>query len=266
MQMNIDEELCPDNYVGYISVNENCDNLNVSCSKRLKFKNRNSISESDIKQYKSGGNKIIVLVLESPHKDEYEKLSGNGIIAPALGTTGERIQKCLKCILAEPGILEKNTIYHIILMNAIQYGCSCGIDTKKYRDKNFCNKWFKPFNDEKLTGKEDFILRLKAYEPNFVINTCTQGKHYSDDGLKRECIPGKKYLINEIKIQNIDTVYRDVSNLDYPFKWNLQSYVQEAIFNFVDENSDIKCYYSIHPCRWSENTELKEIKFSGEDS
>ena len=66
----------------------------------------------------------IVVVLESPHKDEFNNQNfpnGN----PALGKTGEMLQKYFENILRKNiSYLPDN--YRVILMNSIQFQCSLG--------------------------------------------------------------------------------------------------------------------------------------------
>lgn len=77
-------------------------------------------------------------------------------IGPACGSTGRNIKKYLPSVLFNylPAINEtsrlitydlnkqiQNGDYCIALINAIQYQCSLGEDTLKYRDKIFSEMW-----------------------------------------------------------------------------------------------------------------------------
>ncbi|WP_026395904.1 hypothetical protein [Acetobacterium malicum] len=82
--------------------------------------------------------KTIVVILESPHKDEF---LDNGESFPANGTTGNKLQEhFLGLIQTAINNLEDGE-YKVILMNAIQYQCSLGVETNYYRDENFKNIW-----------------------------------------------------------------------------------------------------------------------------
>lgn len=119
-------------------------------------------------------NESIVLIVESPHKDEYK----NGKpIAPAQGTTGYNIRKqiCEKLNRSESinGFKEGN--YNLMICNPVQFQCSLfdfyklslsgSSPVKGIRDKVF--KEIYKF-EEKC-----FIYRLNSYSPKLVINAST---------------------------------------------------------------------------------------------
>ncbi|MGN1225115.1 MAG: hypothetical protein ACI4TG_08455 [Ruminococcus sp.] len=121
--------------------------------------------------------KKIALILESPHKDEYDT---NYIpIRPANGKTGYNIQEKIvsKFINAfNKKELDSDYNYAVYLINPVQYQASCyhelmsmGIKyDKKIKDKVFR----KLFNHL----KDDFVSRLTSYHPDYVINACTGSK------------------------------------------------------------------------------------------
>ncbi len=126
---------------------------------------------------------IIAIVVESPHKDEFNRESKKAI-GTARGSTGRNIENYLPSVLFNylPAIDETSSLieydsnkqiqngeYYIALINAIQYQCSLGEDTSKYRDKIFSEMW----GLEKV--KKDFIKRLKKSNPSVIINCCTRG-------------------------------------------------------------------------------------------
>lgn len=122
---------------------------------------------------------IIIVVLESPHKDEYSEVNGIKVAnGPAYGKTGDNFNKYFPLILRN-AIIDKKIVlksghYEIIFMNGIQYQCSLGNATSKYRDELFLKCW------ENDKCKEDFKERLKRYislgKNCVVINCCTKGK------------------------------------------------------------------------------------------
>lgn len=117
--------------------------------------------------------KSIVIVLESPHKEEYAENDSLDIPTPAIGKTGTNLQNNTANLITEVSNHNKNIkngSYRIILMNSIQYQCSLGYSTENNRDIVFKNLWDLP------NIKEDFKRRLKSYKPKFIFNLCTKGK------------------------------------------------------------------------------------------
>lgn len=188
---------CPDQIVGKIKVKKD------GCIKDwevewlggcLDEKSRCEISK-DVKV-----KPIIAIVLESPHKDEFD-MNNKVAIGPACGRTGINLKNYLPAVLFNylPAIdgtgpikydskkQIQNGDYCIALINAIQYQCSLGENTSKYRDKIFSEMW----GLEKV--KKDFIKRLKKSNPSVIINCCTRGNFKDSD---RE-LPLRK------KVQNV---------------------------------------------------------------
>lgn len=150
--------------------------------------------------------KTIVLLLESPHKDEYD--SCNNAIAPAQGKTGENIDKNIITLLREleslnPGLFNEGR-YRFIICNPIQYQTSLYMYHKHeleddYRTlRNRC--WKKIWRDENI--QEDFKSRLDLYKPILIINACTSALQ----------IKVTQYL-KENNYNNIYTTY-------HPSYWN----------------------------------------------
>lgn len=126
-------------------------------------------------------NKTIVIVLESPHEDEYECNVGQPI-APAQGSTGCNIQRWLDEVLRSCSALhhELREGTRVLLSNPVQFQASLAsiIDCsrkdkdgdmvwKKVRDAVWKALWcVQPIRDE-------FRNRLEIYRPDFVINACT---------------------------------------------------------------------------------------------
>lgn len=143
---------CPDQYVGCLG----------DLSKHVGF-TEGSRRETDFREQ---GRRCIILVLESPHKDEFQD---GQAIGPAVGSTGRNIAEHLwdmpefKPLAAETGV---------ILMNAIQYQCSLGEPTWKCRDDVFRKLW----SDRGYSV--DFKTRLRKIirAGDVVANCCTKGK------------------------------------------------------------------------------------------
>lgn len=116
----------------------------------------------------------IVIVLESPHKSEYDIDDKVGY--PALGDTGININKGILEIINKKlsKVMKCDMCYDIILMNAIQYQASLGVDTNVFRDRVWINLWLKN------NMRDEFIKRIKRYRPDIIINLCTKGNHNKD--------------------------------------------------------------------------------------
>ena len=131
--------------------------------------------------------KIMCIVLESPHKDEFDerkKKNGISIPSPAVGATGTLFFKHFE------GLIKKSKIYpqladgyYIIFMNAVRMQASKGKalgkkhpDNVKCRDDNWLNFW------NCRSGEQDFIERLIKYNPDVIINLCTKGHEDREKG------------------------------------------------------------------------------------
>lgn len=121
----------------------------------------------------------LVVVLESPHKEEYEP---NGEPrGPARGRTGEHLKEHLADVVKEH-VGEINDC-EVLLMNAIQYQCSLGNlgtsgqNKRSYRKR--CDTVFREvWNCEDEKGRKNFEKRLQDLgldEKDVILNTCTKG-------------------------------------------------------------------------------------------
>lgn len=125
----------------------------------------------------------LIVILESPHKDEYRNNCIDRPIAPAQNNRNDReiigagigiqnylldvINLCpnLRCSLS---VRETR----VILCNPIQFQTSlvaviCSPEWRKIRDKVWRTLWNVP------QIKEEFRMRLTSYNPNYIINACT---------------------------------------------------------------------------------------------
>ncbi len=127
----------------------------------------------------------ILVILESPHKDEYCKKCFNPI-APANGPTGRNFCKRFISVIITLSIPHRCNLqltekkYSICFINPVQFQTSLhfirggGLDKsieKELRDK----VWDKLF----FHSQNDFIPRLQRYNPVVILNACTGSK----DGL-----------------------------------------------------------------------------------
>lgn len=134
--------------------------------------NRTELNER-IDAEKRSDSPCVVLILESPHVDEFPEDGGR--IGPALGKTGSLIGRYLGEILLATHLRDHAMeCKGILLVNAVQYQCSLGESRKqgggKTRDRVFSETWAHG-------GRDDFSARLKSilHEGDLVINSCTTG-------------------------------------------------------------------------------------------
>lgn len=175
----------------------------------------------------------IVIVLESPHKDEYIfNENQKQYIGPALGTTGQNLLNWLPSVLINyvPTEIDKKTatakciekhniklgVYAVKLVNAVQYQCSLGQETELFRDNVFSKMWEKP-NIRKSFGK-----RLEECKPSIIINCCTKGDYKREEESLRFRVQKE---INKFAKDNICLLLRATHPSSAHFKNGL-SYVE----------------------------------------
>lgn len=211
-------------------------------------------------------NDRIVIILESPHKDEYSK----GIAAPAMGKTGQNIEKYLLKILNKKikKPKENGKKYDVILMNAIQYQTSFGIDTEYFRDRVWLTLW------NKEGGREEFIEKLKGYKPDIIFNFCTNGSHQKDliyilcnrSNSKMTLKYIQSLNLGIKKGQNNCDLYKEnkvvckVSKKGSTNVYLLNEFVQSAIEDVKLSNNKIKTFKGPHPSSWISKSSKKYKK------
>lgn len=129
----------------------------------------------------------LVLLLESPHKDEYDSC-GNPL-RPANGTTGTKIQKLFAKQVNNNNAkwkLEEGKIYCVWLVNAIQYQTSAF--NQLNNQSNYNKQWrsvrnyiFKTLwkNEQLFNLQADLTKRINTIKPKITINCVTGGKSAS---------------------------------------------------------------------------------------
>lgn len=117
----------------------------------------------------------IIVILESPHIDEFNPL-GQGTMPLKNDTYFVQMFETLfknSINLSNQNVsLNPQTKYSVYLVNAIQYQCSLGLPTNYYRDYIFLYFW--------ETLYSDFETRLKKIVNNktlAILNLCTKGSH-----------------------------------------------------------------------------------------
>ena len=116
----------------------------------------------------------IVLLLESPHKFEYENGDPHCPIAPAQGTAGKNIEKFLGCSLYKSGMATQiGNNARVIIANPVQYQTSLWT----IHQKSLSVHWVKRLRDavwntlwRQREVQEDFCCRLRAYSPDIVLS------------------------------------------------------------------------------------------------
>ena len=131
-------------------------------------------SASKIKSSKA---KIVVL-LESPHLEEFKVVGYPYNTAPAWGNTGDRFDsqfiKVLNRHIKNIGskyLLKNRQAFDVYIVNAIQYQCSLGISpiNPSVRNGLFSYLW----NLQPDSFYQDLIDRLNFIRPDIIINACT---------------------------------------------------------------------------------------------
>ena len=161
------------------------------------------IFEQDLGQHLQQQPGSIVLLLESPHKDEY----GRNITvrkAPAAGRRGSggNIARCLDTVLMhiqiETGLIMPGC--HVVISNPVQFQTSLHAalldEHRKELDNTLRDNVWRTLWDEPCI-KQCFLTRLGRYHPKVIINACT-GKLDQPKDLKR--------LVNDFVHANLPLV------------------------------------------------------------
>lgn len=251
-------EKCPDQVIGTCKIDTD----------GFSFIN-NWISKDDRKNNEGNCNinnrqhsyKDILIILESPHKDEYKD---KGFIAPALGKTGINLKNKLESKINK--YIKYRSLpegeYNLVLVNAIQYPTSLGFTTSNFRDRIWLDLWI--VND--LRNK--LIDRIREYDPKIIINLCTNGEHKENPFVYDENPKDitKKFLYDIFKDDKNFKIEKDKIYYEEKCIYNdnsgnltnirLKMFVQNAIEEYT-KNSNITCLIGTHPSSWSENDESK---------
>lgn len=161
---------CPDIYAGDFEFSNGNVNIITNYIDPVTRKNNiNNLSPDRHPNYKT-----IVIILESPHDNEY---SDPSFINPALGPTGNKLDSLIISLINEvqkiDNILSDGN-YRIILMESIQYQCSLGLDLTKEPNKVIRDKVFETIWNSNPSIKNDFVERLTSYMPDVIFNLSTK--------------------------------------------------------------------------------------------
>lgn len=130
-----------------------------------------SANEFDLDLETSSNN--IFLILESPHKDEYD--SNMNPHSPAMKSTGNFmylyfISKILPRLYKNGLVLDTKKTYNMCLINPVPYQTSLYYITEKKINPELRDKiWEKIF----FVTEKQFINDIKKFTPSILINCCT---------------------------------------------------------------------------------------------
>lgn len=214
---------CSDGFIEYDPV-ENCD-----C---YAFDVTNAKFRDNVKR--------VVIVLESPHVDEYSKKEDP---ICAKGQTGENLKSHLKTLLHKIEIDDE--CVDIVIVNAVPYQCSQGVDTEILRDFVWLKCWYE-------FGYSNILELLDKIDPDYIVNCCTKGCHFlfsSGNNVSKAYI--EKVVGAEVFSKEIDNQkFFD----DSPGKkeYSLREFVSQCLRNYKKSHSRVELYRCTHPCTWSE--------------
>ncbi|MGG7213620.1 hypothetical protein ACQPUY_08370 [Clostridium nigeriense] len=254
------ENKCDDNLVAVLDYDKGWKLINNYILRNDREKNKGKLK---IRKKK---NRRIIIILESPHKKEYDIDNLTGY--PALGSTGVNINRGIEEIINKKlaDVMETDKEYDIILMNAIQYQTSLGVNTKIFRDRIWISLWLNN------SMREEFIKRIKGYKPDIIINLCTKGNHSKDMlaimNADETTLIGNKFIkslnISNLIISNNKILLNNkivceiekVNNLSrgYTLRKFVNNAIEEAFKN------KIRLLNGPHPSSWKfeRNNELKK--------
>ena len=226
---------CPDQFVGILKYNSQ---KNFEWIKKVMTKNQIGCERINItKEYEQENDKAIVMVLESPHLDEYNNKLPKG---PAFGVTGKNINKWFENILNdalenevfESSLLNLNCNYDFIIVNAVQYQTSLGVDTKIYRDACFLWFWEKEKVRNEFKNRIKILIKKYGKDNIILVNCCTKGYHI-------DLVTGVSGKIDADYLDELDCRLNSVGET------TLKRYVSDEITQF-----ELIQYYATHPASW----------------
>ncbi|MBE6783601.1 MAG: tetratricopeptide repeat protein [Ruminococcaceae bacterium] len=231
---------CPDQITGEIKVINKNGTFFVEYKKSENIKTfvaENNFCRQDDKICTTENDRC-VLILESPHKAEYETIAGEKqALGPAQGSTGRNIESYFvdllmtalnnKIIAVDIKDNESKT-FDLVLMNAIQFQCSLEKKTTLYRDAMFHLCW------QRGKTVDNFTTRLTntVTDNSIIINCCTKGNFakqlFKSKGvLKTKNIEGlqlgvlENYELCELVATAIKKAlpHKTIFNCEHPYRW-----------------------------------------------
>jgi hypothetical protein len=119
----------------------------------------------------------IALLIESPHRHEYDYENGFKPVGPAQGPTGNKIDELLCKLLQDNGALGlPATEYDLLIVNPVQFQASLHRLHRKKLNGNSVVQRLRNHSWRALYALEwlDFWLRMDSYQPCAVLMACTK--------------------------------------------------------------------------------------------
>ncbi len=157
----------PDQHVGILRIMDDKREFKVMMRDSIDY----VVGGYSLLSKKTSLGKSILVVLESPHRYEYD-FQGRPI-GLAMGATGNNFFRHFIHALSFSRMRIENGDYDVMLSNAVQYQTSCGLNPldRVIRDNN----WIDIF--ENHGGKLDFKERIMCLNPKYIINLSTGGRN-----------------------------------------------------------------------------------------
>lgn len=170
--------------------------------KELKYIGESIKDEILLKSYNSY--KKILIIVESPHRDEFT--FNYEPIGPAQGETGYGIESKIDEIIDKFRITSGN--YIVIISNPVQYQSSLG----SFYSSGLCakirdNLW------SKLYKKVDYLNRLNNLGGEYIINATTKGRRIRIDKVLKE------YKKNHEKKNDENKIIPIIKTSNHPSNW-----------------------------------------------
>ena len=203
----------------------------------------------------------IAVILESPHKDEFDQgLLPNGIESRPLNHQESRdaLIKILETVTTN--FYNTARQYRIVLINAVKFQCSLGGDLARNENKDIRNEnWIKNW----IENQDDFVSRLSSISPDLIINLCTQGTYKKDSTNYQEFDENyiKKFGL-KFKSDSTVPLLISVKKSFGKDKFTLQEIVEYKLqSNNLITNSNYTKYY--HPSRFTYQSNPEFTKLEG---
>ena len=196
---NFSNQICPDQFVAEIFYNA----ANQKWEWYSNYVYISQMGRKNINYTGVGFENCILIVLESPHFDEYDTVTHQAK-GPAIGSTGKLFEQHFLSIINSNNnviTLNQNLTYNIIFVNSVQYQASQGMKplNSLVRDKNWLNFWHQGFN-------ADLCKRVQSYScDTIVINMCTYGQNVLHDRV--QSVLRCAYKMHGLNINNLYQSY-----------------------------------------------------------
>lgn len=250
-----------DEIIGSVTISQGEVNFKYRTDYDTKF-----VSVKDYKKYNdyNSFDGKIALILESPHKEEFDLKSK---IKDYFNSDKEVNCRPAVKLETQNGIRHifndklsdflKNKIgkgkYVVAIINSIKFQCSLGYKTLYYRDL----LWFYHWIRNNFSGKSNFIERLSEFNPDIIINGCTSGGNCSTQGKITF-----KFLKNAFDLSKVDKLKENQKFILKCRRYKSAVHLKDFVEDAIDENLvffDFNYYKrSSHPSRFGyKDNEIK---------